>query len=495
MAIPDAAGANNPNRQVSVDTWNSAVARLNRFIDSVDDLVDACATGGTYFIMSGTYNLDGITLRPVSGTSLIGAEGETIFTKAATPVPFRTHAFIDIEDASNVLIEGITFDHEWARHEFALIVRSTTFGASSNITLRRCILKECYIHIERYVDGVTIEHNRLLSNGLILAGLGVGCQIDKTTGAQTIVSGLSQNIRFQNNYVQGVRDEGVDVNWHCHNVWIEGNTFHNCNSANLNEVIDVGNSTALGAVVYADRCRKVFIRDNVITCDLATVTKAGGITIKGRTSEVVIEGNTLEFTGGAVGTSSIGIRLWSVQIVTVSENVIAGYAYPIIADQGTETVPDRVTIADNFISSYGVDGLQITNGTNFKVRGNDLDGTGSTGHGFDLIQIERSEIGSNRLTNAAALGIRTQNASPDNTIVNNTVRTAVSHGFSFSAGSDRSLITGNRAISNGGTSFIFGVSDRVVFNNNIATGNGVNTPSGTGSLTNSLVGTAGNITS
>lgn len=488
----------------------------------------------------GDYLLGDNILRPSSGTRIVGTPGQSVLKKTTTG-PYRTKAFFDIEDESDISIEGIEFDHIPGFTEHALIVRATALAATKGIALRNCVLKQCHVHIERYVEGVTIEGNRFLGNAVALAGVATGCQISKVDGTQIVTDGVVNNVTIRNNYFERTVDEAVDINWHTQNAVIDGNTCVNCDYGGANEIIDVGGDVA---TTSANQCRNITITNNKIVNDIAGAATTVAIHIKGRSNDVIVADNVIVRTNDTG--SNVGIRIWNTDDTIVRNNCISGYASAVTSTDAGENLPQRCLISGNIARNFRTDAFDLR-GSQFTVEGNEVDGTGAAGMGFDLLFLSRSVIRGNKVTSSPSTGFRAQNSCADLTFANNRVSTTAAgqgfdlqaprsiiegnsaelcanHGFSLvgvrlivrgnmafnngkiTAGGDGfvfgacdfSIVSGNTAFDNQGTKtqdrgFVFGASDRVKFDGNISYGNTTDAPT-TASLTNSHIGVAGNIT-
>lgn len=495
---------------------------------------------------AGVYIVGDVMLRPTSGTRLIGTPGQSILSKTTTAGPYRTRAFIEIEDEFDVLVEGLEFRYLSNQFEFGVVIRATTLASAGRVTVRDCTFSRCYAFIQRFVDGVTIENNKFLLDGLV-GGVGVGGVTSKTTGtggSGAANDGLVNNVRIVGNYFEDAFTEAVDVNWHTRNIVIAHNYCYNCNTDGVNEVIDVGGDVNTTA---ANQCRNIVIAHNNIVNDVAGATSTVAIHIKGRSNDAIVEGNVITRTGS---TGGVAIRVWNSDDVIIRANTVSGYDYAIATTDSGESLPQRVVVDSNITRDYGVDGMEFR-GVNFTIVNNQTEGTGSTGAGIDIPNLTRSTISGNKVVASAASGIRVSAPSADLTITDNRVYGATvagangfslaadrcvimgntaegnaNHGFNisgtrhaikgniafnngkvtvggdgFSLGAiDYSVVEGNTAFDNQGVKtqdrgFVFTAADRVIVNNNISYGNTTNALSGTGSLTNSLVGTAGNIAS
>jgi parallel beta-helix repeat protein len=403
-------------------------------IRSVRELEEACRAGGHYTLLPETYVLDDKVLRPVSGTRITGIRGRTVLRKRTSPGPYRTRAFFDIEDAKNIIIEGVEFRHLSNRFEMGVIVRATSRGSAGHITVRDCVFSRCYVYIQRYVDTVAVQNNKFLLEGVV-GGVGVGGEINKLNGKGLNLDGVVNNVRISDNYFERARTEAIDLNWNVQNVTIERNYCYNCNTDKINEVIDVGGDVK---TTVSNQCRNIVITNNKIVNDMPGAMSTIGIHVKGRSTNVLVENNLIVRTGSMGG---VGIRVWNADDTIIRGNTISGYDYGIATTDATQNLPQRCSILSNIIRNYRVDGVELR-GAYFMVASNEIEGTGSTGSSIDIVNLTRSVIHDNKMRNSAASGTRTQTPSSDLRITSNRVyKPAGGHGYQLAA--PRSIIERN----------------------------------------------------
>ena len=407
---------------------------VRNVIGSVRELEESCRVGGNYTLLPGIYVLDDRVLRPVIGTRITGMRGRTVLRKQTSPGPYRTRAFFDIEDAKNIIIEGVEFRHLSNRFEMGVIVRATSPGSAGHITVRDCVFSRCYVYIQRYVDTVTVENNKFLLDGVV-GGVGVGGEINKVNGKGLNLDGLINNVRITGNYFERARTEAIDLNWNVNNVTIDGNYCYNCNTDKINEVIDVGGDVK---TTVSNQCRNIVITNNKILNDVPGAMSTIGIHVKGRSTNVRVENNLIVRTGS---TGGVGIRVWNADDTIIRGNTISGYDYGIGTADARQNLPQRCSILNNIIRNYRVDGIELR-GRYFMVASNEIEGTGSTGSSIDIVNLTRSVIHNNKMRNTAASGIRTQAPSSDLRITSNRVYTsAAGHGYKL--GAPRSVVEKN----------------------------------------------------
>jgi Pectate lyase superfamily protein/Right handed beta helix region len=500
----------------------------------------AIAAGSPIYVPPGTYNLGSTALRPKTGTKIYGVPGLSILKRTGNDASSYLQAYFDIIDVQDVTLDGLVFDFTAnTSREYGFIVRSTTLGLTQRIAIRNCTFKNTPNFIERFVQGVRIEDNYFLGGGINGASSGVGIGGQIVAGAGVNSDGVSRDITIANNYFENMRTEAVDVNWNVWDVVICNNMMINCDlTTGTGEYIDIGGSTD-----GTNICRHIIVSGNNIIVTNAALASTG-IRIKQWTTDVTVTGNTIRSASGGSASAAITTNV-SASDVTITGNAIEGFQAGIAA-----TSPgSRVTITGNSIRG-SLSGITATGCTDLNISGNTIAVATPTGtaRGIFLTSCTGFVIADNRVFGFGIDGISTDAGSSPGTIsgnfssgnvtdgihvfgpniaitgntaylngriginlagaqhltlvgnssYNNSQITANQYGINVAAGCDFAMVEGNKSYDTQGVGatqngIAFGACDRVKYNNNICWPVKTTAQAGTGSLTNSSVGTAGNI--
>lgn len=477
----------------------------------------ALATGKDVLIQQGkTYNIDGVTLLPSSNQRIYGGGRLLKSTTANDLTPAGAQdgpKFFKIDTLSNVVIDGIEMQYTGL---VSPRVYGLTIETSSNCKVTNCRFLDqvtpCFIW--KNSDGTVYENNYSEGGnfGIAVGGDGAG----NTNGAVT-------NTIIRGNYISGAISEGVDLNWDTQGCLVEGNCIVGNNTTANEDDIDVGGGTSFGIV----------IRGNYID---SGGNSTNGVIVKLNTTEVLIEGNT--FLGGRDDTTSRAIYITGndgtvpVTGVQVRGNIIREFNRGISLRNGCEAVTvEGNDVADprgqadgRGIEVYGVSATNSNTIKNVVIVGNRLDGNSTaTSRGIFLDAVDDITVTGNKIKNFLGDGVTSLatntvfegntihtnggfgiNFTGDRTtitgnIIYNNGQSAASDGIAL-AGADYALVQGNTIFDNQGTKTqryginVSSPADRCIINGNILTGNNTGATNGTGTLTNSLVGAAGNIT-
>lgn len=307
-------------------------------IGTVGELERACRTGGTFALRPGIYVLGDKVLRPVSGTHLSGTPGRTILRKSTSPGPYRTRAFFDIQDAKDVTLLGLVFDHRAARTEHAVIVRATSPGASSRIKLLNNVYRQCHVQLERFVEQVTIRDGRFLGGGVALTGVSTGGEIDKVNGKFVGRDGAVKNLLLDKLYFERTVSEAIDLNWHTQGVRATNIRCYNCDTGGVDEIIDIGGDVR---TTEANQCRDIRFSNVSIVNDLPGATKTVAVQVKGRSRNVFFSNLKISRRGEA-GAGSAGVRVWNSDNTGFDGLEIDGSAFGILSTARGQRVPKRL---------------------------------------------------------------------------------------------------------------------------------------------------------
>lgn len=508
--------------------------------------VAVAAAGGDIYVPPGDYKLGDATIVPASNTRIWATPGTATLLKAPLVDSYK-HPFIQFTDRKHVTIEGLIFDEaSGGQREQAIIVLSTGPANSSGIRIAGNTFRNCGVYFGRWTERVVVAGNLFTSSGAglgaqAIAGIGTGGEVDPITGGTTTDYGPVREVWIDGNHFEDYRFEAIDINWDTRNVWITNNYIRNVNTTAdaANEAIDVG-----GGDGVLGWCEGITVADNVIEWTAARISH--GILFKQNTRNSVITGNTI--TNPYSGGSTVGIVVHDGSSrIEITNNNITGFDYGVLASAGS-----RITIADNTIRDPAVRGIQVDNvADGALISGNNISTTKPTTPvaGIYTFQMSGFRIIGNAVTGgfigANGTGVYTDATSADGVVSGNisagnlygyyirSPRTAVTgniaknngssgfhlagthmtvigneaydnaqtvlnqFGFNLLAGANYAIITDNKSFDTQGVptqnGFLFAASDRVIFNGNIAFPVKTTSVSGTGTLTGSLVGVAGNL--
>jgi hypothetical protein len=508
--------------------------------NDVAAFVAAMSASKVVYVPPGRYNLGNTTLLPTTGSKMYGVPGSSVLARSGNDASSYTRAYFDIIDVQDVTLDGLVFDFTAVTsREFGFIVRSSTLGLTQRVYVRNCTFKNTPNFIERFVQGVRIEDNYFLGGGASGASSGVGIGGQIVAGVGTNTDGVSRDITITNNYFENMRTEAVDVNWNVWDVNISNNMMVNCDlQTGTGEFIDIGGSTD-----GTNICRHIIVTGNNIIIT-STTASSTGIRIKQWTTDVTVTGNTIRSASGGSASAGITVNV-SASDVAITGNAIEGFQAGIalttpgnrISITGNSvrgslsgitatgcsdldisgnmitatttvgtlrgiflTTCTGFVIADNRVSGFGIDGISTDAGSSQGT----ISGNFSSGNTLDGIHVFGPSV--NVTGNTAYLngriGLNLAGAAHltlvGNTAYNNSQITANQYGISLAAGCDFALIEGNKSYDTQGVGatqngISFGACDRVKYNNNICWPVKTTAQTGTGSLTNSSVGAAGNI--
>lgn len=410
----------------------------------------AIATGSHLFVPPGTYKIGNAVGAPTTGQRIYGVPGQSIITKTTTGTNYILPHLL-INNVSNVVIDGLTFTVPLGvLRQYAIIngaLSTTSTAPILRTTVRNCIFNNCAVIISRLSDTVWIQDNAFLGGGATgsINGISTGGNINPSSGGTDNTNGLVSNIFITGNLFSSIRQEPIDLNWDTQNVIIDSNILYDSGLTGAGqpaEMIDIGG----GGTLF---CKHIRVTSNLIWMTSANTAVNNGITVKLSSDDVVIANNTIRCDqvadqtayGILVGSNSTNVQLLG--------NYITGFKRGI----NTENNVSHLIISNNIVTANGDEGINITN---------------------------------------------PHNTVTDNQAINNAVVTDTSYGFNFAATANYSVITGNKSFDTRGGSatqngFTFAAADRCIVNDNIAFPVKATGFNGTGALTNSLVGTAGNI--
>jgi hypothetical protein len=501
----------------------------------------ALATGKDVYIPAGyVFDIDGVTLLPTANQRIFGG-GRLKKTTTATDIALSgsqdAPRFIKILSLSNVVVEDVEFEYTGT---VTPRVYAVTIEASNNCVVRNCkfLGTETPCFVWKNSDGTVFEGN-LTSGGVFGIATG-GDAAGNTNGAVT-------NTLIRGNYFSGAISEGVDINWDTQGCIIDGNFLIGNNTTAGEEDIDIGGGTcsdiivsnnvldsgglSIRGIIVKLNTSNVKINNNIILNGINDTTSTGVyITGNDGTSPVTdidVSNNKIDgFNKGVVaGYGATRVRIAGNNISGLRA-AASSYGVEVIGTSATNsTVVNNVDILDNHINGEGLAtgaGVQIDDCLGFRVSGNRITDMGADGIlllspaaggqvtdnyitacddgmvtlATDVV-ISRNRIYENDKHGLNIQGDRT--TVTDNIIYNN-ANTAASDGIVLTAGADYAIIIGNNIFDNQGTPTqryginVTGACDRCIINGNILYANATGATNGTGSLTNSLLGAAGNIT-
>jgi hypothetical protein len=386
-------------------------------VRSVEDLEEACRVGGNYVVLPGIYVLGDKVLRPVSGTRLTGTPGRTILKKRTSPGPYRTRAFFDIENAKDITLEGLVFDHHAARTELGVILRATSPGAAGRVTLLNNIFRRCHVHIGRFVEDVRVKDCRFLGEAIALGGISTGGDLSKVNGKFLGSNGAVRNIVLENLYFERTVTEAIDINWHTQNVRAANITCVNCNTGGVDEVIDIGGDIN---ATEANRCRNIRFSKVLIRNDAAGPTETIAVHVKGGSRDIEFRDLKI-LRRNEVGSGSAGVRVWNSNDARFDGVVVDGCASGIVSAARGQYLPQRLRFTNVTVRNYDGEAIQLE-GKDCVLDGFDIDGTGTASQAIDLIAFTDSTIRNGRIRTSGRTGIRVQRncsrVSIDNVTVN-----------------------------------------------------------------------------
>lgn len=501
----------------------------------------ALATGKDVYLPQGfTFLVNGTPLEPVGNQRIYGG-GRLLNTTDTIP-----HQIIKIEGVDNVTIDGLWLD--CTRGEAGRCYGITTQDAE-NTTIQNC----------RSTVATFLFIWRLSKNTKVLNNTTSAGQFAVATGGDALgnTDGLVEDTLISGNYFTGASTEAIDINWDTQRCIITDNMLVGNSIADFEEQIDVGggdvngcrdivisNNTidgagiATGAILIKQNAvvptRYVTISGNTMRGFDGTV--AGKMAVRITRSEyVTMTGNTIvgAYRGIVVDTDAL--------FVTVQGNIIN--ATETDAIKVVTATARNVAIIDNQIyrsgqltSAAGADrsGITVADAVGVEIRGNSLREcglsapTGGGGYGNAILLLSsatRPVVIGNTVIQAGSNGINcvaveaiiqgnyvklcgsggilvsaTHANCQGNTVSDNSVIATDAYGIQVAAGADFSIICGNKIFDTRGTKLqnglrFVGAADRLIVNNNISYNNLTTNITGQGSLTNSLVGAAGNIVS
>lgn len=370
------------------------------YVRSVSDLENACRIGGRHIVHPGVYVLGDRVLRPVSGTHLVAQRGQVILQKTTSAGSYRLRAFFDVEDASDVTLDGLILDHRAKRTEHGLIVRSTKPGTSSKIRMRNCELRQCHVHLERFVHGVIIEDTRFLGDGVALAGIATGGQISKVDGRPINSNGAVDDIRLERLYFERTFTEAIDINWHTQNIYIRDIHAYNCDVGGVDEVIDIGGDVHTTAT---NACRNISLENVTIENDTPGQTDTVGIHVKGQSRNVSLRNIKMKRVS-ATGNNA-GIRIWNTNETLVDGLVVDGYAYGVVSAAAGYRPPEAITLKNVDIKNYRRDAIQLE-GRGIALEGFNIDGARADGVGLELIGVSGIVMRNGTMRHVGVRGLR-----------------------------------------------------------------------------------------
>lgn len=371
-----------------------------RIVRDIDDLRRACAEGGLYRVMPGIYVLGDTVLRPVSGTRLIGSPGLTVLRKTTSPGPYRLRAFFDIENARDVLLEGLIFDHAAKRTEHGVIVRARTPGASSNLVVRNCEFRQCHMHIERFVEGVRVTDTRFLGAGVAMLGIATGGQISKVDGKGINADGAVRNVRLERLYFEKIRSEAIDINWHTRNLVARAITAIDCDLGGEDEAIDIGGDLD---ATEANNCRDIVFEDVMVRNSSARSSDTIGIHVKGGSRNVILR--NVRISRPPAPGRTVGLRIWNALDTNVEGLVVDGCTYGVVSVGSGNRVPAGMALRKLAVRHYQEDAIELQ-GDRIVLDDFEVDESRAKGVGLELLNASRATVRNGRITTRGRVGIK-----------------------------------------------------------------------------------------
>jgi hypothetical protein len=363
-------------------------ARLNRAVSSLG------SSGGVLdFKMFGSYTISSRIVLPNNCTIL--GNFAKIKLKDNTPTANNPDLFL-IKNISNIRIFNLELDGNNTNQGQldSNVYRGILIQNASDI-----LIENCYFHDTQHqaiqVTGATPGNSTTKGVYNITVNK---CKFYNTWSALQITESDSQNVLFEDNYVENTWEHGFTTYPGCSFINVSDNTFKN-----------------------------VGLRD---TPTYSTYNAGCGIRIF-ETFNAIVEGNTIinpNFCGIRITTNSPTFYQ-TCEIVIVSENIIRGGSRNgnkgsgiNIGEQGNaNNVVVKGNIIENFINYTFGDGITVK-GNNCVIDGNRIIGTKQAG--ID-IQGNFNTITDNNITDSGLYGIAVGGANPsDNTLIaNNTIQT------------------------------------------------------------------------
>lgn len=388
------------------DGLTDDTAAVQRALDSGQPIL---AGPGTYLLA------DEVVLR--DGTTLFAAPGSALFTK---PVG-STHNLLSGTDIEGVSLVGLSFDGQ-RRHGGGVTGRSIWLSGVARARIAGCDL----------YDGININLDNGCSDVAILAnvmrhgmgGVGIGISVG---------AAVNRGILIQSNVIRDMRDEAIDSNKAVQGLSIVGNwCFNNHTGTDTGrEVIDIGGET------HED----VSVIGNVIDCNQVALI---GVHLKEGVKRASVVGNVI-VNGEQADSGGRGINVSACEDVTIRGNVVHRF-YRGIQVANTR----RATIEGNDVTEALAFGISTTGGlnTDSRILGNTVEGTGASGIGIDVDGYARFDVSRNTVRAFGLAGIRMTATASDGQCCGNQV-SGCDDGISASA--PRTLISGNLAFENGDT--------------------------------------------
>jgi Ca2+-binding RTX toxin-like protein len=338
MPLSDTSGV----RDIHVESYRKAGMTDSQVIQAALNAAASTSGGERLILGDRTYALDR-TIDLPSDVQIVGGNTTVTWTQGGA-----AFSFFRIENASNVRVEGLTF--QWntrtasavTPQTHAIVVESSTAVA---------------IVGSRFFDSKAIHI--AASNDVLVSGNGIWRGLEGVVVGMLrpdMPVGMSTDIRIVGNTIEGQIREAIDINSDAEQIVISDNILRGVRSRRTNretteELIDIGGNVM----------RDVAITNNIIDGGSAYII---GIRMKLGVDSVVISNNILrnmlqnanasaiqledidgfDIYGNRIEGSVTGITVHRGGVGGIRENVFAGSAEYDIRLHATG---DRVSIADN----------------------------------------------------------------------------------------------------------------------------------------------------